>query len=185
MTGQSWHWDVLKCSCKYHCHEKSLILHWVWPLFLQPRTRMSFPKMTTRGQQRPADGTHSLLMAWLKGSLAFYSEMQWRARFSLSPHDITAQCLHRFHSTNLWHILVISPFRRPTTWFSFGTENYSRCLMQSSREWKFLSIKKNSETRTKWPWERAQSLSTMEESGLHSQAGSVFPGHQREMCSLT
>ena len=90
-----------------------------------------------------------------------------------------------FSFTTLCHILGISPFRRPTTWFSFGAENSSSCLMQSSREWKFLSIKKNSETRTKWPWERAQYLSTMEEPGLHSQAGNVFPGHQREMCSLT
>ena len=138
VIGQSWHWDIFKCTCKYHGREKSLIVHWVWPLFLQPYTTMSFPKMTTRGQQIPRDGTHSLLMAWLKGSLPFCPKMQWRACFSLSPHNITGRCLHRFLSlpsaTFLWfhhsvvpqHGSLLEQRTLPAVWCSLpGNGNFS------------------------------------------------------------
>ena len=140
VMGQCWHWDVFICTCKYHRREKSLILHWDWPLFPLPCTKVSFPKTNTRWRQRPADGTHSLLMAWLKVSLAFYHEMQWPwpARFSLSPNDITAQCLHRFlplpfatflrfhHSVVPQHCSLSEQRTLPGVWSSLpGNGNFS------------------------------------------------------------
>ena len=80
---------------------------------------------------------------------------------------------------------AISPFHPPTTLFSFGEQNSSQCLRQSSREWTFLSTNKSRETRLDRR-AKAQGLeSTADELPLHSQAGTVFPWSERQMCALT
>ena len=71
VTGHPWNLDVFECTCKCHCHPKSLTFHWNQPLFLLTCTEVSFPRMTTRWQQRPTDGTHTLLLASHKSSFAF------------------------------------------------------------------------------------------------------------------
>lgn len=111
--------------------------------------------MATRWQQAPTDVTHLLLQAWLESSFAFYPKMQWRAYFSLSTHDRTAQSHHRFlplPSATFMQFHSIVP-QHCSLW-------KQRTLPVSSAVFKGMEIslhKKNSERRTKWLWEGARS----------------------------
>ena len=72
VTGHPWNLDVFKCTCKYHCHPKSLTFHWNQPLFLLTCTEVSSPRVTTRWQHKLTVGTQTLLLASHKGSFPFY-----------------------------------------------------------------------------------------------------------------
>ena len=75
VTGQPWHLDVFKCTSEYPCCPKSFIFPWNQPLMLLNCTEVSFIKVATRWQQRPAFGTHNVLMPWPKILFAFHHAM--------------------------------------------------------------------------------------------------------------
>ena len=85
VTGQPWHLDIFKCTSEYPCYPKSFIFPWNQPLILLNCTEVSFLIMATRLQQRPAFGTHSVLMPWPKILFVFYHWMPWQRHFSFSP----------------------------------------------------------------------------------------------------
>ena len=149
VTGQPWYLDIFKCTSEYPCYPKSFIFPWNQPLMLLNCTEVSFIKVATRWQQRPAFGTHNVLMPWPKILFAFHHQMPWQTQFSFSPKrrdwtTIGLRC-HRFVPLPSATFEATSPFHRPTTLFSFRPDNSSKCLLQSSREGKFLSKKRNSQ----------------------------------------
>ena len=149
VTGQPWHLDIFKCTSEYPCYPKSFIFPWNQPLTLLTCTEVSFLRMVTRWQQRPAFGKHSVLVAWPKILFAFYHQMPWQRQFSFPPKQrdwtITGQRCYRFVPLPSATFHAISLFHHPTTLFSFRPGNCSRCLLQSSREGKLLSNKRNSQ----------------------------------------
>ena len=149
VNGQPWHLDIFKCTSEYPCYPKSFIFPWNQPLILLTCTEVSFLRKATRWQQRPAFGTHSVLMPWPKILFAFHHQMPWQTQFSFSTkqQDWTTTGLHchRFVPLPSATFQAISPFHRPITLSSFRPGNSSKCLLQSCREWKFLSNKRNSQ----------------------------------------
>ena len=144
---QPWHLDVFKCTSEYPCYPKSFLFPGNQPLNLLTCTEVSFLRLATRGQQRPAFGKHSVLVAWPKILFAFYHQMPWQRQFSFSPkqRDWTTNRQHCHHFVPLPSATfqATSPFHHPTTLSSFRPGNSSKCLLQSCREWKFRSNKRN------------------------------------------
>ena len=149
VTGQPWHLDIFKRTSEYPCYPKSFIFPWNKPLILLNCTQVSFLTMATRWQQRPAFGTHSLLMPCPKILFISHHQMPWQRHFSFSPKQrdwtTTGQRCHRFIPLPSVTFEATSPFHRPTTLSSFRPGNSSRWLLQSCREGKFLSNKRNSQ----------------------------------------
>ena len=85
VTGQPWYLDIFKCTSEYPCYPKSFIFPWNKPLILLNCTQVSFLTMATRWQQRPAFGTHSLLMPCPKILFISHHQMPWQRHFSFSP----------------------------------------------------------------------------------------------------
>ena len=106
VTGQPWHSDIFKCTSEYPCYPKSFIFPWNQPLMLLNCTEVSFLTVATRWQQRPAFGTHSVLMPWPK-ILFFTIGCHDRDIFHFPPNNGTEQLLDKVVtvcSTALCHL---------------------------------------------------------------------------------
>ena len=90
VTGQPWHLDIFKCTSEYPCYPKSFIFPWN-QLTLLTCTEVSFLRLATRGQQRPAFGIHSLLIPWPK--ILFTIRCHDRDNFHFPPNNGTEQLL--------------------------------------------------------------------------------------------
>ena len=147
VTGQPWHLDIFQCTSKYPRHQKSLIFHGI-------NHFSRWFVLRCHSLERPRDGSKDQhLTQHTKGLVKNF--------VCFSPSDAMTDTIFIFHQTTglnnhctpLSHFVpltsatfqAISPFHRPITLFSFRPENSSKCLLQSSREWKFLSNKRNSQ----------------------------------------
>ena len=135
--------------------------------------------MATRWQQRRTFGPR-VLWSLPKGSFGFYLELQRQAHSSFSTNNITEQRFHRFLQPPSAIFQATSPFRLPKILLSVGTENSSRCLLQSSREWKPFSIKRNSERPNKTAMQSCEACWVLRTShDWAARVGTRWPGHQR------
>ena len=130
--------------------------------------------MATRWQQTLTDGTHNPGMAGLEGSLAFYRDMQSQAHFPFSPNNVTAQSRHCSVPLPSATLQATSPFHHHTRLFSCGSQNSSLCLLHSWSEWKFLSKKKIQKDKLNGCTKVQGTVSTVDESPLCGQDGTVF-----------
>ena len=60
VTGHPWLFDIFKCTSEYPCYPKSFIFPWNEPLILLTSTDVSFLRIATRRQQRPAFRTQCI-----------------------------------------------------------------------------------------------------------------------------
>ena len=148
ITGQPWHLDIFKRTSEYPCYPKSFIFPWNQPLMLLNCTEVSFIKVATRWQQRPAFGTQHT-NGLTKNFVCFLPSDAMTETFFIFPQ--TTGLNNYWTKLSLCVPLPSAPFEatsvfhRPTTFSSFRPGNSSRCLLQSSREGKFLSNKRNSQ----------------------------------------